>query len=95
MAANLADSIFKYIFINEKFCILIQISRKFVLKGPIDIRAALVWILAWRRIWTNADLIHWRTCVAQGGGWDKMVLTLFNPWPSVAYFIKEVNQDLA
>ena len=42
MVANLADNIFKYIFINEKFCILIQISRKFVLKGPIDIRPALV-----------------------------------------------------
>ena len=36
MAAILADNIFKCIFLNEKFCILIKISLKFVPKGPID-----------------------------------------------------------
>ena len=29
-------NIFKHIFMNEKFCILIQISLKFVPKGLID-----------------------------------------------------------
>ena len=38
------------IFVNEKFFILIQISPKFVPKGPIDSNPALVWIMAWRRI---------------------------------------------
>ena len=36
MAANLADDISKCIFVNEKFCILIKTSLKFVPKGPID-----------------------------------------------------------
>ena len=39
---HFADDIFKCFFMNEKFCILIQISRKFVPKGPIDNNPALV-----------------------------------------------------
>ena len=49
MAANLTDDIFKCIFINEKFCISIRISLKFVPSGPIDNRSALVQVMAWRR----------------------------------------------
>ena len=33
---HLADDIFRCIFVNEKFCILIKISLIFVAKGPID-----------------------------------------------------------
>ena len=47
---HFADDIFRCIFVYEKFCILIKISLKFVLKGPIDNNPALVQILAWRRI---------------------------------------------
>ena len=36
MAAILADGIFKYLFLNEKFRILIKSSLKFVPKGLID-----------------------------------------------------------
>ena len=36
-------------FHNEKFCILIQISLKFVPKGLIDNKSALVQAMAWRR----------------------------------------------
>ena len=36
MAANVADGIFKYIFVNENFFILRKISLKFVPKGPIN-----------------------------------------------------------
>ena len=36
------DSIFRCIFVNEKFCISIKISLKFVTKGPIDNNPALV-----------------------------------------------------
>ena len=32
---------------NEKFCILIQISLKFVPKGLIDNKTALVQVMAW------------------------------------------------
>ena len=34
---------------NEKFCILIQVSPNFFSKGPIDNKAVLVQIMAWRR----------------------------------------------
>ena len=39
---HFADDIFKCIFVNEKFCILIKISLKFVPWGPIDNNTALV-----------------------------------------------------
>ena len=45
-----ADDIFKCIFFNENCCILIKISLKYVRKGPIDNKPALVQIMAWRRL---------------------------------------------
>ena len=39
---HFADDIFRCIFVNEKFHILIKISLKFVPKGPVDNNAALV-----------------------------------------------------
>ena len=50
MAAIFADDILKCISMNEKNCISIQISLKFVPKGPIDNKWALVQVMAWRRI---------------------------------------------
>ena len=47
---HFTDDIFRCIFINEKFCILIEISLKCVPKGPIDNNPALVQIMAWCRI---------------------------------------------
>ena len=47
---HFADDIFECIFVNEKVCILIKISLKFVTKGPIDNITTLVQIMAWRRI---------------------------------------------
>ena len=75
---HFADDTFRCIFVNEKFCVLIKISLKFVPKAPIDSIFALVKIMAWRWIglalnrrqaiiWTNADPLHWRTYVALGG----------------------------
>ena len=43
------DDIFKCIFLNENVWTSIQISLKFVPKGPIDNIPALVQIMAWRR----------------------------------------------
>ena len=37
-----ADDVFNCIFVNEKFCILINISLKFVPKSPIDNNPAMV-----------------------------------------------------
>ena len=45
----LADDIFKGIFLYENDRIPIQITLKLVLKSPIDNKAALVQIMAWRR----------------------------------------------
>ena len=45
-----ADNILICISVNEKFCILIKISLRFVPKIPIDNKPALVWIMAWPRL---------------------------------------------
>ena len=39
---HFSDDTFKCIFVNENFCILIEISLKSVAKGPIDNNPALV-----------------------------------------------------
>ena len=44
-----SDDTFKRIFLNENVKISIQISLKFVPKGPINNNPALVQIMAWRR----------------------------------------------
>ena len=41
------DNIFKCVFLNEKVRILVEISLKFVPKGPINNIPALVQIMAW------------------------------------------------
>ena len=51
-----ADVIFTYIFMNEKFCISIQISLKFVPKGPINNKSALVQVMAWHKQVTSRYL---------------------------------------
>ena len=53
---------------NEKFCILINISLKFVPKGPID-KPSIDGLAPKKRkaiIWTNADPVHLRIYVALG-----------------------------
>ena len=49
MAANLADDIFNWMFLNRKGRIPIQISLKFVSGSPIDKKPALIQTMAWRR----------------------------------------------
>ena len=46
---HFADDIFKCIFLNENALTSIQISLKFIPKGPINNMPALVPIMAWRR----------------------------------------------
>ena len=46
---HFADDIFKCIFMNEKFRVLIQISLKFIPRGLIENKAALVQVMACRR----------------------------------------------
>ena len=48
--ATVSQTTYSYaFFMNENICILIRISRKFILKGPIDNKLALVQVMAWRR----------------------------------------------
>ena len=64
------DDIFKCIFLNENAWISINISLKFVPKGPIDNISSLVKIMAWRLtyhntkrqaiVWNNDGLVYWR-----------------------------------
>ena len=49
MAATFADDVFRCISVNEKFCVLNEISLKFVPKGPFNNNPALVQMMAWRR----------------------------------------------
>ena len=49
MATILADNIFTRIVLNEYITISIQISLKFVPKGPVDNNPALVQIMAWHQ----------------------------------------------
>ena len=46
---HFADDTFKRIFVNENGCISIEISLKFVSKGPINSMPELVQIMAWCR----------------------------------------------
>ena len=50
MADTFADDIFMCIFLNETVTISIQLSLKFVPKGPIGNKSVLVQVMAWRRI---------------------------------------------
>ena len=60
---NFADNIFKVIFFNEKFGILIQILLKFIPKAPINASTGSDNGLApirWRAIiWINDGLVQW------------------------------------
>ena len=44
---HFADDMFRYMFLNEKLCVLIKTSPKFVPKGPIKNNPKLVYIMAW------------------------------------------------
>ena len=54
-----ADDIFKGIFMDNKFCISIQISLKFVLKGRIDNKSALVQVMVWRQTMVTTATSHY------------------------------------
>ena len=49
MATIMSDDIFKYIFLSENDRISIQISLKFVLRGPFDNKPSLFQVMAWRQ----------------------------------------------
>ena len=62
----LADDIFKCIFVNEMFCILVIGYWQWPSTGSDN---GLVPNRRQAIFWTNADLIHWRIYAALGGGY--------------------------
>ena len=86
---HFADDVCRCIFVNEKFCILIKISLKFVAKGQIDNNQVSVIIsldngLAPNRrqaiIWTNAEPVHWCIYASLGGDELKRISIEYIPW---------------
>ena len=80
------DDIFKCIFLNEKFCILITISLKFVHNCSIDNKPSIALdngLAPNRRqaiIWPDTDLIHWHIYAAPGGDQlKKLMLSGMSP----------------
>ena len=67
---HFADEIFKCIFMNEKLRVLIQISIKFVPKGPVDNDLVLMQVIAWCRTGDKPLPELWRklTVMAEQGG---------------------------
>ena len=64
---NFVDSIFKFLFFYENWCILIPSYLNFFLKGSIDCKPALVQIMAWCRtgiFWTSYGLVYWHIYVS-------------------------------
>ena len=66
---HFADDIFKCIPMNEKFCILIRISLKFVPNGSIDNKSALVQVMARRR--TDDKPLHEPTLTQFNGAYTR------------------------
>ena len=66
---HFADDIFECIFMNDRFCILIQISPKFVPKGLVDnISGNGLAQNRWQAIsWANVVPVHWSIYAALGG----------------------------
>ena len=58
IGCHFADDIFKCNSLNEYLYILIQVSLKFVLEGPIDSKSSLFWVMAWCNSWLTV-LTHW------------------------------------
>ena len=76
------DDIFNCIFLNENVRISIQFSLKFVPKGSVDNKPALVQVMAWHRTSDKplprpmmAQLVHWCISVALAG--DVLIQAVF------------------
>ena len=103
---HFADDIFRRIFLNEKFSILIRILLKFVHKGPIDNKWALIQVMAWRRTgdkplsepmpthFTDAYICGTRgRWVLTHRGWDKIADILLTTFPNTFCRIKIIHSS--
>ena len=86
--------LFKCIFMNENFCILIKISQNFIPKGPMDNKSVLVPLIAWCQTgdkplsesmltqFTDAYMWHWREM-----SWYSIVDLMICPWCNWLVFV--------
>ena len=71
---------------KKKFCILIQISLKFVPKSPIDNKPALIQVMAWHQAGNkplpepNVDPVHWHIYAAHGADELTSITILIVHW---------------
>ena len=100
IATFFTDDFSNCISMNENLCISIRISLKFVPKGPIDNKWALVQVMAWRQIGnkplSEAMLIHftntkgdefnssWIKCFSE---LEQLFLISFQMWLGFALLI--------
>ena len=71
---HFVDDIFKLIFSHEICCILIHISLKFILTGPISEKPTLVQMLPVHQkaiIWTNDGAVYW--CFSASLGLNELI----------------------
>ena len=82
---HFADNIFRCIFINEKFCVLMWIWLKFVPKPPIDSKIGSGnGVMLNRRqtiTWSNTTPVHW--CIYSAPGGDELLK--YCMWKMAAY----------
>ena len=74
--SHIAENIFKFIFQNENFCILIKISTKSVPRVPIYNKPALVWIMVWCRCQGMVCIKDWLPygCIYVSLGFNELML---------------------
>ena len=54
-----ADDIFEYVSFSEKFWMSIEIMLKFVPKGPVDKKSAVIVVMVWREQASSHYLNQW------------------------------------
>ena len=97
---HFADDTFKRIFLNEIVKISIQISLKFVPKGPINNIPALDQIMAWRRSGdkplSEQMMVSWLThiCVTRPQ-WVKMTIVHIEPcfWSFIFWYYSLIHNQ--
>ena len=96
-----SDDVFKHIFLNEDYCILIEISFKFVSHGPFNTILSLVQIMAWHRSGNKHYLNHWwlnlmtHICITQPQwGKNDSVLTQYGKSTKINDFVTYFNLNL-
>ena len=95
---HFADDVFKVIFLNENVWISINISLKFVPRGPINSIPTLVQIMAWRRPGdkplSEPMMVRLPTYICITGpqwvnAWCKFLVTLSSFWEQAIWFIQK------